>query len=165
MNDIQSSAAPVWPYVLIGGMVKIACASLAYWYTAISGREVDLGSMTATILAVGAGLAWYSHRVNRPMQRHELLRFASGVALTDLLLSLTLIVGSIVWVGEPISTRNISLVLTGREGLAGVKDLAALGAVFVFAALTVFGLSLLVAWAVTRKLPMRRKGTSTASDS
>lgn len=145
MTTSQISPVAVWPYVFVGGLVKIICGGLAYCYFATTGREANIGSTPITILAVALSLSWYSYRINRPMLRRELVKFASGIALVDLLLSLTIMIVTIWLAGEQISVRNIGLVLDGNKTNLKSDDLIPILFVFSFAALMVFAISLFFA--------------------
>jgi hypothetical protein len=160
MSASENANVPVWPYVLIVAVVKAACGALAYWYTTQTGHQLGNLGTPVSFLSAGVAVGWYSHRVNRPMQRGELVRFASGAALVDLALSCVVLLGPIIWVGEPLSLRNVDLVLGGNGTQLTPEDLIWLGGLAVFVTLMTFVLSLFVAWLITRKLPRRREKMS-----
>lgn len=147
----------MWPFVLVGGLVKVACMGVAYGYATTTGHEPRNISTPVTVLAVGAGLAWYSYRVDRPMQLGEMVKFAVGTALVDLALSSVILVGPIVRAGENISMRNLDLVLGGDGTGLTTADIVPLGMVFLFSMLMVFAISMFFAWITTRRLPRGRK--------
>jgi len=148
-------AAPMWPYVLVGALVKCAALALLYLYATLASEEPPNVSTPITILAVGAAMAWYARNVNRPMSGRELVFFASGTAAVDLFLSALVLVLPILWAGENISMRTIDLVLGGDGSRLTTADLPWLTGVFIFTVLMVFALSLGLAWLLTRKLPRK----------
>lgn len=153
----ETTAVPVWPYVMAGAAVKIVCCALLFWYIASTGNEPKISSSLVSILAIYAGIAWYSSRVNRPMQRNEILRFAGGTALADTILSALVLFGPILWVGETISPRTIDIVLGGDGGALTYQDIPWLGGIVIFSLLMVFGLSYFMAWFWTKKLPRQKR--------
>jgi hypothetical protein len=157
MSDSQPPSAPMWPYVLAVGLVKLTCALLAYWYFTATGSYLNISSTTVTILAVGVALVWYSYAVNQPMRRAQMLRFATGVAIVDVLLSVIVVVGSIIWTGEALSAENIALVLGGDGSRLTTPNLVILGGVLLFTTVAVFLIGFAFAWMITRRLPMQRK--------
>lgn len=157
MSASETPTVPVWPYVLIVAVVKAVCGAAAYWYTTQTGHELGDVGTPVSFLSAGVAVGWYSYRVNRPMQRGELIRFASGAALVDLALSCLILVGPILWAGEPISLRNLDLVMGGDGTGLTSEDLLALGGLAAFVTLMTFLLSLFVAWLMTRKLPRVRR--------
>lgn len=157
MSDTATPRVPVWPYVLVGAAVKLVCVLLGYWYVAATGNEIPNLSTPVTILAIGTGLGWYSSRVNRSMRGSEMLLFASGTALVDLLFSVLMVVLPILWVGESLSRQNLDLASGGDgTGLTG-DDIGPLGFLMLFIVVLNFGMAYFFAWLMTRKLPRAAK--------
>ena len=153
MSHTKTATEPVWPYVLVSALVKIVAGGILVWYASRTGDEFLSSSTPVSILAIGAGVGWYSYRVNRPMQRVELLRFASGFALVDVILSLLVLIGPILWVGESLSMRHVDLILGGDGTTLSSQDLPLLGALAIFTTIVEFGLGYFFAWIMTKKLP------------
>lgn len=155
MIESETLKVHVWPYVLVGLLVKIVISAIAYWYGTTTGKDFPSNGTAATICAVGAGIAWYAYKLNRPMQRRELILFAVGTALADLALSLLIIIGPILWIGESLSLQNIDLILGGDGATLTQQDILPLGFVMMFSTLMTFVTAIVFAWIITRKLPRR----------
>ena len=156
MNNLETLAVPVWPYVLVGAIAKLGMVGAVSLYVAATGKDLPVNSTVGTICAVAAGLSWYTRKINRPMQRIELVRFGIGTAVADMALSLLVVIAPILWIGESLSLRNIDLVLGGDGTKLTPQDIFPFSFLLIFSMLITFSTSILFAWIMTRKLPRDR---------
>jgi hypothetical protein len=141
------------PYVLAVAAAKLLVVLVAFL---IEVAGFDLGSSHGTGVAIAtiiAGPAWFAHSVNRPMTRRERLRFASGVTLLDLGLSIIALVFAALLSGQPLTAQSIELTLSGGKEVAFDP---ALLLVVGFTEILTFGAAYLFGWSFTRKLPRKR---------
>jgi hypothetical protein len=146
-------------YVLAGAGLKLTLGLSAGLYNLLSGREPPNFSNASTILAVCAGIAWYSRRINRPMKPIELFRFALGTMLIDIVLSGIWLLAMLFVAGAPFSVEGIdSAVFDGSGVVLNSDGQVAMILLMVFSSLLTFALSGFFAWLLTRKLPKKIKG-------
>lgn len=105
----------MWPFVFVSGVVKTAAVTLLPTVLHLSSKKPPDLSTAVSAFAVAAGIIWYAKKVNRPMRQRELVLFASGMVLVDVILSMLVIALPILWAGEEISVRTIDIV-TGGDG-------------------------------------------------
>ncbi len=133
--------------------MKATSLVIALSYTSNTGYEVGNVSTFVTLASALVGLAWYSHKINRPMLKSELLRFAFGITITDILLSVTLIVTLILWQEEALSLQNVGLMLGFDEAGFATSDLVVIGFLGIFSSLFTFVLTYIIARLITKRLP------------
>ena len=145
----------MWPYVLVGAIAKLAIAAAGYWYTVATGNEPPLNSTVGTVIQLLPGLAWYAKKINRPMQRSELIWFSIGTVFVDSILSVILLFGFILIHGRNISVQNIDFALGGNGSTLISGNYFPIVFLMLFTTLLTFSFSMFIAWIATRKLPRR----------
>jgi len=154
----NSQRVSVFRFVMAALAVKILIAAGFGIYAYLTENEPPSISTSITIVAVGVALFWYSKVINRPMQRKEIILFASGVAVSDVFLSFAWLIG-VIWIsGQPLSLEGADAALfEGTGSLLQSDVLAGMLFVMVFATIMTFVLSAFFAWLMTRKLPKKDK--------
>lgn len=151
-------AVSMLKYVVAGGLVKAILAATApfvadQFHWELTGTNL---STPVLVVAVGISVSWFARTLNRPMLRAEILRFAAGTALTDILLSGLWLVSMLLLAGAPFSLKGIdAAVFDGSGFLLNQGDQIALFFLTAFTMLTTFLFAAFLAWLMTRKLPKK----------
>lgn len=151
-GDPENSVA-MTPYVLIVGATKFLIAMGALALANIAGVNIGSGSSGLSIATIIPGVGWFAYRVDRPMVQGERLRFALGVMLVDIVLSVITVLLILVLSGLPLSPKGVDLALFGGKDFT-FDPLLIL--VFGFSSAATFAAAYLFGWTLTRKLPRRR---------
>jgi hypothetical protein len=150
MTQTSYVAVPVTRYVLAVAAVMVVILVFTLGIIYLFDPEIPSGAGTIkTMVAIIAGVSWFSQKVNRPMMVGERLRFAAGVALVNVVIPAGYFLVALLLVGLPLSIEGVDQIFGGSGFLTG----GILTFFAAFAAVVSFAQAYFFAWMLTRKLP------------
>ena len=154
---MNNNRIPMLPYVLLGTAIKtvIGIGYLVIGYAAPDYDPPNLGT-ASMFLAAGAAVLWFMRRMKVRMRGSEIFRFASGMALGDLILGISWVMISLLLANEAMDFESMASLVLGEAdtGLnAQLSSLLAIAAVI--GVVSSFVLAALAAWFMTKALPDR----------
>jgi hypothetical protein len=153
MEADYSKSISVLRYVLIVLGVRFVAASATVAYYLWTGQPSPVGSNPILIGAVGVAMIVYLRAVARPMSRSEILLFASGNAIVDVLLSVGATVGYMSLAATTFSWESFKIDFLGVS--ASQKVTAIIAFSLLFGAVEAFVVSAAFAWLFSRKFAKR----------
>lgn len=150
MKDVRRTNRPLMKSVLIVAATMIAVYASTWIAVFVFDHTPPESAGTITgLISTLAGVGWFAWKVNRRMLHSERLRFAFGVVVVNVVVSISYFAALLLWAGLPVSPAGADIAFGDGKGYLLEADFAWF---LVFGLALVFAQAYFFAWLLTRKL-------------